>query len=459
MTNIQAIAQKLHEINFGADGIIRPKNGGADYCHTIRHEYDNTKQCFCTLCDNFSNCVISQEYADEIRKKETTLPKYRFTNVSHGTHTCDFLQAHGLDVSATEGWCTKPVMFVMENPSNSASNDYADLGLEKQPTQSWYWLSSQCGNNGEYQYPNYLTMGEYGNMVYSLMNTFKIANGYLTNMVKCGVGHDYTDKKGKSAYNYTTTDKYNENIVQNCIKEKLYKEINALRRDEEKEENVVIFAFSERVYEKLHKYLKPLDKNVEIYLLPHPANRLANDYRKYVLFGKVMRGLLQQHFYDKELGVMPLKPDFEEILVADNKVDETEEITIDVENLLKKFEKQVGITFIKNDRDYRKGIYGYKLNYRYKNLKSLDLWYMLTDDESKDTDFNISWVSYNFDSNEISLYCNTKYRTTQGATKHATILIDKEHSKYEIFNLMTQFLTEYLDVEQPQLFRKDKFLH
>lgn len=50
----------------------------------------------------------------------------------------------------------------------------------------------------------------------------------------------------------------------------------------------------------LNEYLKDEIENekVKIYLLPHPANRLANDYRKYVLFGKIARALKLNNFYE-----------------------------------------------------------------------------------------------------------------------------------------------------------------
>ena len=64
--------------------------------------------------------------------------------------------------------------------------------------------------------------------------------------------------------------------------------------------------------EKWQKELK--DKTISLYLLPHPANRLANDYRKYVLFGKILRALIQNDFYKN----VTAKPNFEAILSADN---------------------------------------------------------------------------------------------------------------------------------------------
>jgi len=61
---------------------------------------------------------------------------------------------------------------------------------------------------------------------------------------------------------------------------------------------VIIFAFGKNSYYPAKELL--LKENCKIYLLPHPANRLANDYRKLVLFTKILKALKQNNFYDNE---------------------------------------------------------------------------------------------------------------------------------------------------------------
>lgn len=126
-------------------------------------------------------------------------------------------------------------------------------------------------------------------MVYSAIRTFKIANAYVTNMVKCG---KCNDKKG-----YLTTDEYDASDINNCIEKILVKEIDAVR-GEDPEQSVILFAFGDRVYDKL-KDKKNCFGKCNIYKLPHPASRLQNSYRKYVLFGQIYSALLENNFYEK----------------------------------------------------------------------------------------------------------------------------------------------------------------
>lgn len=324
MRDIKAIAKKLHEINFGDGGIIRTEFENGDYTYKDwkdngdRHKYADGN-CCCDKCDDtYNSCVISEEFKDAEHH-------YQFTNVSHGTHMYDFWQAHNwknnADAFETEDWSTKikdwstkPVMFVMENPSNGKNNSYADdFGLNmKRPSKSWYWLDSSYNEKDiDSKYPKYFTQGEYGKLVYSIMNTFKIANGYLTNMVKCGVG--YYNQDGTDVY--TTTEKYNKGIIEKCIDCRLRSEISALRGDAD--DTVIVFAFALNTFNYLKEYLKAEAENgeINIYLLPHPASRLANDYRKYVLFGKIARALKLNNFYE---GVEEI--DYMSVLTSDKEV-------------------------------------------------------------------------------------------------------------------------------------------
>ncbi len=302
--NLENIVKELHKLNFGKGGLIEFAPDGSDYdfkrLEDGKHKFD-TEPDLCTLCDG---CDLVQEDGT----------KCVFTRITHGTHTFDFLDAHGVDHKETAGWSQKPVLFVMENPGAIEEKRDRKVGT-RYVSRLWYWVMGQYERpNDKFIYPNFFVQKEYGWMIYSAIRTFQMANAYVTNMVKCGMKiEEEKDKKS-----YLTTDEYPSKIVDTCIAERLKAELDCLR-GENGEENVIVFALGERAYYHLKKELKEglKDEKVSLYLLPHPANRLANDYRKYVLFGKILRALVQNHFYK---GVE--KPDFEAILAAD--AEETE---------------------------------------------------------------------------------------------------------------------------------------
>lgn len=291
---LKAIARTLHEINFGKDGIIHPVGGGIDYDFSAflknktaghkGHYFNDFTKCACIECD-----AICEKKSLLVPPSENS----RFTYVAHGAHTIDFLAAHFKDCHNLEKWSHKPVMFLLENPSNDSGNEYwidgESCGQKRFPSSDWFWLNSS-GYSGvrPFSYPNYFTMGEYGKMIYSVMQTFHIANGYVTDSVKCGIGED------KDRNKITSTSNYNPDIIKTCVQKYLQKEVQALRLEDN--QPVIIFAFGENAYNNALNYLE--DDNVYLFQLPHPAHRqLSNEYRKYILFGKIAKVLLQSNFY------------------------------------------------------------------------------------------------------------------------------------------------------------------
>lgn len=311
MSDIEEIAKNLHRLNFNPqDGILCPSKVLSGKISAENYSFNNIEEnivfgkpahVFDGGCNYCKECV--KDYADKLLYNETdTLEdksaKYRFTSITHGAHTWDFLQAHD-KCAEVKDWSTQPVLFVMENPG-----PYDDKGYYKTENRYlarwWYWINGQgLKENRKYKfkYPEWFVQKEYGWMIYSVINTFKIANAYVTNMVKCGIGSDNCK--------YKTTDYYNQKIVNKCVERYLCKELEFLR-GENQQTTVIVFAFGQNTYYTLCEKLK--DKNCEIYLLPHPANRLANDYRKYVLFGKIARALKLNHFYEgvKEIDYMSI---------------------------------------------------------------------------------------------------------------------------------------------------------
>lgn len=118
-----------------------------------------------------------------------------------------------------------------------------------------------------------------------MIKTFRLRNAYMTNFVKCAMN----DADGK---HYLGTAYYNPECIENCFNHVLLEEIKILTDDFR--QKIIVFAFSQRVYGLAQDYLRKVDALRDKYslcLMPHPASRLANDYRKYVIFGKVYKTL------------------------------------------------------------------------------------------------------------------------------------------------------------------------
>lgn len=192
-------------------------------------------------------------------------PNLQLRNISHGSHSNDFFaafQANETPVN-TAGWNTAGVMFVMENPSN----DYGiynpvpitknGVTYNKRPAKKWYWIHQPLNVN-HYGYPHFFVGGKYGDFVASAIVTFKLANAYLTNLVKCGMN----DETGN---NFQSTNNYNPSCIANCYDNFLQHEMKIMNPK-------VIFAFGSKVCIELKNRLKNPNIVVE---LPHPARQRA----------------------------------------------------------------------------------------------------------------------------------------------------------------------------------------
>lgn len=446
--NIEEIRKKLHEINFGPKGIVRPEkaqdktedytfrslirpdrpDGYKDWVKRC-HKYPGG-QCYCTECNGISPLTADGKDGN-----------YQFTSITHGTHTLDFLDAHFPNGNrpGLSDWPQKPVLFVFENPGSVNSGNYGDgvnspaelpTKEERLPCKWWYWINGQ--DDGAYKdedfiYPKWFVQKEYGWMIYSVIRTFKMANAYVTNMVKCGIGN---------LKEYLTTDKYNHKIVKQCIGTHLKHEINALR-GENKEQIVTVFAFGQNVYDELEQCKDELG-NCEIYILPHPANRLANDYRKYVLFGKILRGLLKTKFYE---GVK--LPDFYDILCQDNadKKGSSNSAVLtkrSLQDFLSKYlEGKSGFT---KSADYIAKTFAYQVS---SNTYGLQVIFRYSSD--KKANYTVSWACYYPEIGEIYLY-----RGKNKAAKSAKVFVDCNHGTYEVYNQIVKF-ARYLKEQTPRL--------
>lgn len=203
---------------------------------------------------------------------------YQLKYVSHGAHALDFCQR--MDIEPDDTWNDIPVLFLFENPSVQYDDQY-EVHEGKCPARKWYWLRD--GNEEkDFSYPQYFRQGCYGDLVASLIKMFKLGNAYMTNFVKCSMN----DTDGKR---YLGTTEYKEECIETCFTNVLLKEIEILTTYKKE---IVVFAFSNRVYELAQQYLRNVKGvHCSLCLMPHPASRLPNEYRKYVLFGKVYKML------------------------------------------------------------------------------------------------------------------------------------------------------------------------
>ena len=267
-TEIEHIRNKLNYFSFSS--VINKENYNGETWKD-RAAFIDKNKCCCTICED-NNCATPISEQNE---------SYQLKYVSHGTHALDFCESMG--IVPNENWSDVPVLFLFENPSIQYGNQYEEH-VGKCPAQKWYWLRD--GNSeADFSYPKYYKQGYYGDLIASLIKTFRLGNAYMTNFVKCAMN----DADGK---HYLGTAEYKEECIENCFKKILLKEIEILTNNFQKD--LVVFAFSRRVYNLVQQYFNPeehLMGKCLLCLMPHPASRLANDYRKYVLFGKVFKTL------------------------------------------------------------------------------------------------------------------------------------------------------------------------
>ncbi len=157
--NIAQIVEKLHKINFGEKGILKIGDdyNYEGYCSNGKQHFDCSNGMYCQMCD------------DEL--KPTFKPGYKFTYVSHGTHSDDYLKAYkdtaGEEID-TMGWQDYPVAFILENPSTFYDIYYNQNDTNgtrgKCPAQFWYW--GAYGLEKPVEYPENFSQGHYGGLFF-----------------------------------------------------------------------------------------------------------------------------------------------------------------------------------------------------------------------------------------------------------------------------------------------------
>ena len=288
------IKRELNHINFGNGGIIQTQGDiSSMHYHNAFKGRNGEVVSVCEECKDalelpFCNNCSSKEKCDKT--------EYRLRNMAHGTHTIDYLFALDKEnrlekmedcasILCDENWNDLPVLFLLENPSTNYYDLYAsDNKMRKRPANGWFWIGSDYSKK-DYTYPHYLAQGWYGEMICALIKMFKLGNAYATDIVKCGMN-------GEDGNGYLSTWCYNPECIRKCVGNYLVKEIKTLTKYNK---TIVVFAFSQRVASLINGAFSSIpdlkDINPIICLMPHPSNRLANDYRKYVLYGKAKKAL------------------------------------------------------------------------------------------------------------------------------------------------------------------------
>ncbi len=247
--------------------------------------------------DNGSAHPSIRNYCTSCEESEINISpydqSYKLCNISHGSHSRDFINAvdPGTDISE---WNKDGVMFVMESPSRDykiyETTEITKDGriYNKRPTKMWYWIHEKCDYA---EYPKFFKGGEYGNLVRSIIFTFKLANAYMTNLIKCGMN----DSTGEF---FRGIDYFDSHCIQNCYDLFLSKEIELLNPK-------VIFTFGTKVFNQLKDKVK--DSKIKIVGLPHPAGQrrgFKNEYYNVLYFCTIAKwlcrtGVIDVEFYNK----------------------------------------------------------------------------------------------------------------------------------------------------------------
>ena len=319
--------KRLHDVNFGDGGIIQLRDYSRE--KTSFSSFLNSHNS--TSSDDPDPCYNASEIRDYCRfcsgddmrpnanYKDEEYANCRLYNISHGSHSIDFMESFEWGKERTDNelrkWNDTPVLFLMENPSldygiyTFLEDDRDHSG--KRPSKKWYWIHrSNKGKEKEYEGDKYLSPRVYGEMVMSLILQNKLANAYMTNVVKCGMcdsalfetGFSKADEKVKK---YLGTAVYTDGCKRNCVQYVLEKEIKALVGNKNR---LVIFAFGENsfwlirdyIFSKRDDYLKGV--TVQLIQLPHPVAREKNLYRRFLLKRMVSEALNDSSFEQLTLG-------------------------------------------------------------------------------------------------------------------------------------------------------------
>jgi hypothetical protein len=163
-------------------------------------------------------------------------------------------------------------------------NSAAAPQFPKRPARRWYWVpSSPVGS----RYPNGFSGGLYGDLILSILNTFKLKCAYITNLIKCGLN-------SPDGNNYRGIDSYQPSCVNRCYRQYLEREIGLVGPK-------IIFTFGSAVTRHLRGLLRN-DQASLLQQLPHPAGRrrgFSDEYYRVLYFWLVLRRLVRCRIVDE----------------------------------------------------------------------------------------------------------------------------------------------------------------
>ncbi len=207
---------------------------------------------------------------------------YKLTNISHGAHSSDFFQALNEEKDVSN-WHEEPIIFVYESPSGSNCKHYKKVpykGYNKHPSKDWYGINHDQDFT---TYPQGFKRSEYGKFILSAMGTFKLANVYMTNLVKCGLNN--------AERQFKVLAHFKDETIKNCFSSFLKQEISILKPK-------IIFAMGSAVECWVKHFV---NDTYYVQQLPHPAARsFRNDHIKVIYFWGVARALHKAGIIDTD---------------------------------------------------------------------------------------------------------------------------------------------------------------
>ena len=232
------------------------------------YSYEEYKNNGCKHTPINGYCISCEKQGCNSSKDDDS---YKLTNITHGTHSSDFFRAINMEQD-TSNWHHEPIIFIYESPSRDYDiyKKVSYNGYKKCPSKDWYWIDR---DPSFVTYPEKFKGREYGGFILSAILTFKLANVYITNLVKCGLNNCQGKFKGLSDFKDET--------IENCFSNFLKEEISILKPK-------VIFAMGNTVERWIKHFVRG---SYYVQQLPHPAGFKRNDHFKIIYFWDIVRAL------------------------------------------------------------------------------------------------------------------------------------------------------------------------
>jgi hypothetical protein len=195
----------------------------------------------------------------------------RLTQITHGAHSYDFLAADGGRVPDRD-WKQQGVLFLFENPGPwSRSFEGGQVG-GKYPARSWYYVD-------EVWKRDLLPWMGYGKLVETAIKSFRLANAYAANLVKCGVATPTLTK------DWRNLSAYNRECIDNCWNRVMLLELKHL-------DPQVVFTFGSKVRDEFKRLAAG---RWPVFPLPHPAFQggLLREFFQTLYYWRIARGLVE----------------------------------------------------------------------------------------------------------------------------------------------------------------------